>query len=370
MKNLFFLVTCLTVTLAATVPGYKSTHQHSIKDNGANTYKPSYTDCDCPENALDVHLYDCTEKPCGTHYARISFSGGNRIIETNSIPDHFAGYYPIPNDASGNSPNPNAIIEQEPHLTFKVTGTPLKAATDRYLLWTSGPDKNKPRYIFGITLTGIELDPFPILWWNVATGKPDSNIPSDWIYEPLQCKGILGIDCHDAHPDGDGIYHYHWVPYMTFNKEEDHTPDIIRLNLEINTLKYRMGNNIVFEKGKMTLCGYAADGFPIYYKNGYKTSLKKTRELVTLKSSWRLKSGCRADDPDFAGDAVPCGNYNGKFTLDYEYVAGLGDLDKCNGITGWTPEFGETYYYVITDEFPVIPRYFKGTPSEDFSVAK
>ena len=38
-----------------------------------------------------------------------------------------------------------------------------------------------------------------------------------------------------------------------------------------------------------------------------------------------------------------------------------------NGRIGVTPEFPNgTYYYIITDEFPGIPRYFKGIPSNDF----
>ncbi|MCB0663380.1 MAG: YHYH protein, partial [Saprospiraceae bacterium] len=51
------------------------------------------------------------------------------------------------------------------------------------------------------------------------------------------------------------------------------------------------------------------------------------------------------------------------------FIEGLGDLDKANGRYGVTPEFPSgTYYYLITDEFPFVPRYFKGTPSNDFRI--
>jgi hypothetical protein len=196
-----------------------------------------------------------------------------------------------------------------------------------------------PNYFFGITSTGMEMDPFPILWWK--NGKLGAD-PSKWICEPLACKGFLGIDCNDAHPDGNGIYHYHGVPQPF----KDATSG-----------------------KKMTLVGYAADGFPIYYKYGYKEINHIQKALVELKSSWQLKKGCRKKDPAYAGEAdIPCGNYNGKFTLDYQFVPGSGDLDSSNGRLGWTPEFGETYYYVITDAFPIIPRYFRGVPSDDFKV--
>ena len=56
-------------------------------------------------------------------------------------------------------------------------------------------------------------------------------------------------------------------------------------------------------------------------------------------------------------------------TADYEYNEGLGDLDECYGREGITPEYPSgTYYYVITDSYPGIPRCFVGTPSSDFSI--
>ena len=55
---------------------------------------------------------------------------------------------------------------------------------------------------------------------------------------------------------------------------------------------------------------------------------------------------------------------------DYEYIEGQGDLDEANGRTGVTPEFPNgTYYYVVTDEFPGIPRYLVGDPSKDFKLS-
>lgn len=78
-----------------------------------------------------------------------------------------------------------------------------------------------------------------------------------------------------------------------------------------------------------------------------------------------MKSGDRPGD----GVTAPCGEYNGVYSNDYEYVEGLGTLDEATGRTGVTPEYPlGTYYYLVTDEFPYIPRYFKGTPSDDFSI--
>ena len=52
----------------------------------------------------------------------------------------------------------------------------------------------------------------------------------------------------------------------------------------------------------------------------------------------------------------------GAFTQDWEYVAGLGDLDECNGRFGTTPEFpGGIYHYYTTDSYPYVQRCVKGS---------
>jgi hypothetical protein len=57
----------------------------------------------------------------------------------------------------------------------------------------------------------------------------------------------------------------------------------------------------------------------------------------------------------------------GHFQQDWEYVAGLGDLDECNGRVGVTPEFSNgTYHYFITDSYPFIQRCTKGRYAAGF----
>src|SRR2546429_53225 len=105
----------------------------------------------------------------------------------------------------------------------------------------------------------------------------------------------------------------------------------------------------------MLLIGYAADGFPIYSNRGHKSANDAKSPLKTLRSSYQLKKGERP-----TGDAGPGGKYDGTFTQEFEYVAGSGDLDECNGRNGVTPEYPNgTYYYVATDTFPFIPRLFR-----------
>ncbi len=51
----------------------------------------------------------------------------------------------------------------------------------------------------------------------------------------------------------------------------------------------------------------------------------------------------------------------GTFAQNWQYVAGSGDLDECNGRTGVTPEFPNgIYHYYATDTYPFLQRCVKG----------
>ena len=101
------------------------------------------------------------------------------------------------------------------------------------------------------------------------------------------------------------------------------------------------------------------------YALAYSDANDLNSTVIQMTSSYQLKSGDRLGD----GVTAPCGVYTGVYTADYEYINNLGTLDEANGRSGVTPEYPNgTYYYVITENFPIIPRYFKGIPSNDFSI--
>ena len=78
--------------------------------------------------------------------------------------------------------------------------------------------------------------------------------------------------------------------------------------------------------------------------------------LKPMRSSYRLKSTPDAGRPSAALVSM------GAFMQDWEYVAGYGDLDECNGRFGSTPEFPEgIYHYYATDTYPYIQRCVKGS---------
>jgi len=256
----------------------------------------------------------------------MSVSGGTRTITTNSIPDHEVGLFGMVPGAL----NPNPVQEQDRIYTIAANPVPAAAVTPLQ-------SSNGPQYSFGVMLNGVELDPVAAEPWP-HRGIMDPDVNWDWNLEASMVS--IGLDCNNAHVQPNGKYHYHGDPTLYLD-------------------------GITVEPDTMTLVGYAADGFPIYYRYGYVDPDDNTSGTRELRSSYRLRDGLRPGD----GVSAPCGAYDGTYTADYEFVAGLGDLDACNGRSGVTPEFpGGTYYYVLTRDFPIIPRCLQGTPSSSFHI--
>jgi len=70
-----------------------------------------------------------------------------------------------------------------------------------------------------------------------------------------------------------------------------------------------------------------------------------------------VKSGARQTSKGID----PGGDYDGTFLDDYEYLAGAGDLDECNGMM-----LEGAYTYYVTDSYPWVMGCFRGTPDESF----
>ncbi len=237
----------------------------------------------------------------------IVIEGVYRIIKSDGLPNHITGEFP-------NAGNPNTISEQ--NYTFRVSTKPQ----------LTGVMTPLGQYPFGVAVNGIPFDPGTAEWWN--------NDPlSGWHYEAMPLGPRLGLDQNNAHVQPNGAYHYHGIPTGLLDK--------------------------LATAPKPVLLGYAADGFPIYAPYSYTDPMDPHSGMKQLNSSYRVKGGSRSDGPG--------GEYDGTFTEDYEYVRGRGDLDDSNGRFGITTEFPKgTYYYVITQTFPFIPRSFKGTPDSSF----
>jgi hypothetical protein len=256
-------------------------------------------------------LVPANEAPEFKATCTITIKGDKLIIESNGIPEHSVGRFPNPG-------NPHSITTQRHHYEMPLHPEVANETT---------PLIRQP---WGVALNGIPFDPGTAEYYN-------RDRDSVWNYEALSGEVQLGLDKNHAHVQPSGAYHYHGLPTALFKQLSE-------------------------GKEQMTLLGWAADGFPLYGIYGYANADDVTSSAIELKSSYQVKNGNRP-----SGEDSPGGTYDGTFTIDYEYVAGSGDLDECGGRYGVTPEFPEgTYYYVLTEDYPFIPRMFRGTPDPSF----
>lgn len=256
-----------------------------------------------------------------------SIAGDVRTITANQYPSHAVGNFP--------NADPTAI-----EVTRNFDLTPTKAASVTYVYnETGGPTPSNDNFWkFGSAVNGVEFHPMGLQPFVIDEDTGEEN----WEWQAAVYKeGQTDLDAYGAHVTSAGNYHYHG--------------DIVGLADTENGSRHSL------------IYGFAADGFPIYYKYGYTDADDASTAIKELSSSYQLKSGSRPGD----GATAPDGDYDGTYIQDFEYVEGLGDLDECNGRTGVTPEYPDgTYYYVITAEFPVTPNCFVGTPDEDWKIGK
>ncbi|MBX2877672.1 MAG: YHYH protein [Saprospiraceae bacterium] len=233
-----------------------------------------------------------------------------RKVVINGVASHDVGAFP-------SRGNPNTIKEVK--QSFSI---PLEPAIAKQKTPGEGFDT-------GVLFSGVSIDPFTAEFFVGPTGAMNR----EWNITTLTSTVNLGLDCNNAHVQPTGKYHYHGTP-SAYLAELD------------------------ADGSEMVKVGYAADGFPIYYKYGY----DEKGQLVAHQSGFQLKKGERPGN----GKTAPDGPHNGRYFNDYEYVAGLTVLDECNGRWGKTPESENEYYYIITDNFPSVPLCFSGNPSQDF----
>lgn len=227
----------------------------------------------------------------------VTIVDGTRKIVTNALPNHKTGNFP-------NKSNPNTISAQE-----KTYAIPLKPVYTGKARWAREP---------GVAINGVKFEPQTAEVIGCETGQ-------EYRVEAKQSLIDLGLDFNNAHVQPTGDYHYHGTPSSLIE---------------------------MLDQGQDTIhIGFALDGYPIYYstKNTYKPSYqlaKKTRE----------GEDCTYDRPRHHLEVdIKDEGLDGTFVSDWEYKAGLGDLDECNGI-----ELAGRYIYFVTDDYPFIGRCLKG----------
>ena len=243
-------------------------------------------------------------------------TANTRHIFTNDIPDHTYGPFGGANNIQGQDLEYSMCL----FPTLNTTTTPL----------TQDPNSQGcgGGIVFGLSLQGILYSPFARLYW-INPNTQEENM--DFV---IEAEFTLNMDLNGGHVNNVSRYHYHNVPIDYFTNDlgisrTDHSP----------------------------LLGYAADGFPIYYKYLYTNPMNSMGGISEFQSDYQLKTGTRPGD----GITAPDGVYDGTYIQDYEQIPLQSELDECGGRFGVTPDYPDgTYYYVLTDNWPYIPRCLKG----------
>jgi hypothetical protein len=247
------------------------------------------------QNTNYFGAYELEDVNYGTK-TKVSIKGDERVMVTNSLPNHKTGAFP-------NQGNPNSISAQNKTYSF-----PLIPKYTGKAQWMREP---------GVALNGIKFEPQTAEVVVCETGE-------NYRVEAIQDVIDLGLDFNHAHVQPTGAYHYHGKPTSMIEK-------------------FDTGEDLVH-------IGFAHDGFPMYVsKSGkYKPSFK-------LLDGTREGEDCSYDNPMQSLDISVGGHHDGTYGSDYEFIYGSGDLDECNGIT-----IEGKYMYLVTSEFPYVGRCVMG----------
>ena len=294
-------------TYGETIRGVVQTDtDHSVIDITDVNLVNQASNCTAYVNAYKSDALDVATNENYNGDLKITLLDQQCVFTTNAIPNHDF------ND--GTRRFPNSVAEQADEYRIPLspqlaTATmPLSLSIDNAIL-----------------LNGVKVDILAAGCFGVGDGRIGcNNMNQPWRYDPMFSASGFRVDSHNAHTQPDGTYHYHGAPNALFSATEVVESPVV---------------------------GFAADGFPIY--GSYINDNGSVRKVL---SSYRLKSGERP-----SGSGQPGGFYDGTFRDDYEFIAGAGDLDACNGMV-----VEGSYRYYITDEFPYVLGCFSGTPDDSF----
>lgn len=264
----------------------------------------------------------------------IEVVGNVQYVYANSIPDHAAG------GLNGGF----SVLGQDDTWTMCAYPTLGASTTQLYGDDEAQGCNTDGSYKFGVAANGVHYAPSSTEYFEILdpdTGSTTGEYNYEWNIEAVKA---FGMNTQGAHLNAKGEYHYHSISTDYFTKTNG-------VNLGIDGTSFS------------PIVGYAADGYPVYYKYAYSNANDSNSSITSFDSGWQLKSGNRPGD----GFSAPGGAYDdgdsddGYYIEDYEFIQSNTELDECNGRFGVTPDYPEgTYYYILTDSWPYIPRCFKG----------
>lgn len=232
---------------------------------------------------------------------QVRYSDDNVYVSASCIPGYDIGPW---------AGNPNVPANQ--NFVFKITRHPQP---------NTGNLVATPLGHIGIWSNGVSL-------FNAKDAMSWQN-QGKWNRNAIVAEGLSFDDCL-GHPAPNGEYHHHLNPTCLYDDTDSlsHSP----------------------------LIGFAFDGFPIYGCFGY-ANTDGSGGIQRMRSSYKYRDMTQRQTlPDGTqlaanqyGPAVSSTYPLGLFLEDFEYAAGLGDLDEHNGRFTVTPEYPEGMYcYFVT----------------------
>jgi len=279
-------------------------------------------DCTTYANTYTSNVTDLTSGRDFSGAVTITVSGTKCVISSNGIPNH---------DMGEGVSFPNQISEV--NQRYEIPSSPMIAANPTTNIWKASV----------VLLNGGVVDILPAACYDIGNdplgremiGCGPNQLDHPWRYDPMSPLNSFGTDIHNAHVQPNGLYHYHANPMAIFDTDCTSTTSA------------------------SPVIGFAADGFPVYG-----SCISENGAIRNVQSSYKLKDGggprqavSGYTTPSAGTGNIASANYDGQFRSDYEYVAGSGDLDECNGMT-----IEGQYGYYITDSFPWVLNCFSGTP--------
>ena len=260
---------------------------------------------------------------------RVRYSAGSVYINYSGIPAYVVGPY--------------------------LDNNPSQASNRKYLFKLPLNPVVNPgtATVVGMGNTGVLINGVPV--YNSADGMSYNNA-GVWNQNAVVFENV-GFDCAKGHPSpvflgppgmstlAGGSYHHHQNP-SAFN--------IAAVPLSTVCNVYLADGLYVPNATRHgPLIGFAFDGFPIYGGYGY-TNPQQAGAIKRMMPSYRMRAitdrttlpnGSTASQvgPTLSAQAL------GSYAEDFEFVAGLGDLDSHNGRLCVTPEYPlGTYAYFAT----------------------
>ncbi|OZG75381.1 hypothetical protein BTA51_03105 [Hahella sp. CCB-MM4] len=316
--------------IAATFPTVASSHGGEHVDITDAIFTDRVARCDHYVGSYYANVTDIKRAKDFTGDIVITSDSRFCYVRSNDIPNHDF------NDHSAHF----ATNVSEQNLSFRFPINPTPAYKPSPLaLGTSE----------AVLLNGVVIDLLAAACYDTGReplgrekiGCDHRSADHPWRYDPMSPLNDFGTDEHNAHTQPNGKYHYHGNPLAMFRTHCENTD------------------------AASPVIGYAADGYPIYgscIKDSATGEIREAQPSYKLKNNGGPRQAVSGYSTPRAGIGnIATNNYDGQFRGDYEYVAGTGDLDECNGMT-----VDGQYGYYITNSFPWVNNCFRGKVDSSF----